>query len=216
MNDDASVVEFYRNRGYRTRIGIGRRPALIVIDYSYGFTASRDGFPGGDFADELAQTRRLLDAMRGRFPVILTTIAYDDPSREGGWWCAKVPWLERFRRPTDAVEIDERLAQRDDDILLVKPYPSSFHATGLDEILRKADVDTLVIAGCTTSVCVRATTLDAMQYGYRAIVARQAVGDFHEHLHQIHLHDLDARYADVMDVDEILDTVSALPAGTET
>ena len=215
MDDYARLLDFYRARSYRQRVGLGSRPALVVIDFSCGFTASRDGFPGGDFDAELAQTRRLLDAMRGRFPVILTTIAYDDPAREGGWWYAKVPWLERFRRPSAAVEIDGRLGSDPGDELLVKPYPSSFHATGLDRRLRAAGVDTLVIAGCTTSVCVRATALDAMQHGYRAIVAREAVGDFNPLLHDVHLHDLDARYADVTPVDEVLAHLVGLaaPAG---
>ena len=80
----ADLLDFYGERGYRFRLGMGRRPALIVIDFSYGFTAGSDGFPGGDFAAEMAAARRLLDAARGRFPVFLTTIAYDDPARDGG------------------------------------------------------------------------------------------------------------------------------------
>ncbi|MEQ9643270.1 MAG: isochorismatase family protein [Alphaproteobacteria bacterium] len=204
MDSYESLLEFYKGRGYRTRIGFGEHPALIVIDFSYGFTASRGGFPGGEFDAEIAQTNRLLNAMRGHFPVFFTTIAYDDPAREGGWWCAKVPWLEQFRRPTESIEIDSRLGRHDDDVLLVKPYPSSFHGTPLDEMLRTAGVDTLVIAGCTTSVCVRATALDAMQHGYRAIVAGDAVGDLHPQLHELHLCDLDARYADVVSTNDVL------------
>ncbi|MCB0085554.1 MAG: hypothetical protein KDE47_31650, partial [Caldilineaceae bacterium] len=84
MDNYTSLLNFYRARGYQQRVGMGIRPALIVIDFSCGFTGSHGGFPGGDFTDELAQTRRLLDATRGRFPVILTTIAYDEPAREGG------------------------------------------------------------------------------------------------------------------------------------
>lgn len=212
MDDYTALLDFYRKRGYSQRLGLGDRPALVVIDFSYGFTASRGDFPGGDFAAELAQTRRLLDAMRGRFPVFLTTIAYDEPAREGGQWVRKVPWLERFARPAEAVEIDGCLGSHPDDVLVVKPYPSSFHGTRLDALLHGQGVDTLLIAGCTTSVCVRATTVDAMQHGYRAIVAREAVGDFDPRLHEVHLHDLDARYADVLPVDDILAHLAGLPA----
>lgn len=204
MDAYESLLDFYKSRGYRQRIGFGEYPALIVVDFSYGFTASRGGFPGGEFDAEIAQTRRLLDAMRGRFPVYFTTIAYDDPAREAGWWCAKVPWLTQFRRPAENIEIDSRLGRHEDDVLVVKPYPSSFHGTALDDMLRAAGADTLVITGCTTSVCVRATALDAMQHGYRAVVVRDAVGDLHPQLHELHLCDLDARYADVSSADEVL------------
>lgn len=207
----ADLLDFYRKRGYRFRLGMGARPALVVIDFSYGFTTSSDDFPGGEFGAELAATRRLLDAMRGRFPVYLTTIAYDDAAREGGLWAKKVPWLLRFERGAPSVRLDERLGEHPDDVLIEKPAPSSFHGTRLDALLRKDRIDTLVIAGCTTSVCVRATAVDAMQHGYRAIVAREAVGDFSPQVHEVHLQDLDARYADVTPIDEILAQLPASP-----
>jgi len=207
----ADLLDFYAKRGYRHRLGLGARPALIVIDFSYGFTASSDGFPGGDFADAVAATRRLLDAMRGRFPVFLTTIAYGDPAREGGLWAEKVPWLLRFERGAKSVQIDAALGAHPDDVLIEKPAPSSFHRTELDAMLRARGVDTLVVAGCTTSVCVRATAVDAMQHGYRAIVAREAVGDFNPQVHEVHLQDLDARYADVTPVEDVLAHLAALP-----
>ncbi|MBM3491728.1 MAG: isochorismatase family protein [Alphaproteobacteria bacterium] len=200
----AALLGFYRQRGYRYRVGMGQRPAIVVVDFSYGFTASTDDFPGGEFAVEMAATRRLLDAMRGRFPVVFTTIAYDEPARDGGLWARKVPWLLRFARNAKSVAIDDRLGHHADDHLVVKPFPSAFHATGLDALLRARQVDTLLIAGCTTSVCVRATALDAMQHGYRAIVAREAVGDFNPQVHEVNLLDLDSRYADVLPIVEIL------------
>jgi nicotinamidase-related amidase len=198
------LLRFYDARGYRHRLGFGERPALIVVDFSYGFTQSSDDFPGGDFAAEMAEARRLLDAMRGRFPVFLTTIAYRDPALEGGLWAKKVPWLSRFEQDARAVRIDDALGRHPDDVLIEKRFPSSFHGSPLDALLRERGSDTLIIAGCTTSVCVRATALDAMQHGYRPIVAREAVGDFNPQLHELHLRDLDSRYADVTSVDDIL------------
>lgn len=204
QNAYSDLLEFYDNRGYRNRVGFGERPALIVIDFSCGFTQSSDGFPGGNFADAMAATAHLLTAMRGRFPVIFTTIAYDDPARDGGWWVKKIPWLLGFKTQAKAVRIDPILGWHADDILIEKPCPSSFHATGLDDLLRDRGIDTLIIAGCTTSVCVRATAVDAMQHGYRAIIAREAVGDLNPHLHELNLRDLDARYADVTPLSDIL------------
>lgn len=200
----AELLGFYRERGYRYRTGMGERPAIVVVDFSQGFTASTDDFPGGEFGQEMTETRRLLDAMRGRFPAIFTTIAYDEPARDGGLWAQKVPWLLRFQKSAKSVGIDERLGRHADDLLVVKPFPSAFHATGLDALLRARGVDTLILAGCTTSVCVRATALDAMQHGYRTVVAREAVGDFNAQVHEVNLLDLDSRYADVLPVAEIL------------
>lgn len=205
MTDAAEeILAFYDARGYATRTGFGRMPALVVIDFSCAFTGSQSAFPGGDFSAEIRQTNRLLAAMRGVWPVFFTTIAYDDPGREGGLWAVKVPWLEKCITGTRAVEIDPLLDPQPADVLIVKHYPSAFFGTDFKTLLDARGVDTLIIAGCTTSVCVRATTIESMQYGLRTIVAREAVGDFNAKLHAVHLRDLDARYADVMSVDAIL------------
>jgi nicotinamidase-related amidase len=96
----------------------------------------------------------------------------------------------------------------------VKKFPSAFHGTDLHARLTSIGVDTLILAGCTTSCCVRATAVDAMQYGYRVLLAREAVGDFDRALHAIHLTDLGARYADVVPVDELIVYLrEATPAG---
>jgi maleamate amidohydrolase len=205
MGQVEDVLRFYDQRGYQARIGPGRAPALIVIDFSRAFTEGPSAFPGGDFSAPIAQTRRLLDAARGRAPVIFTTIAYRRDLQDAGFWGVKVPWLEHCPLGDPMVEIDERLARRDDEPLIVKKYPSAFFGTDLHARLQARGVDTLIITGCTTSVCVRATTLDAMQHGYRPLVAAEGVGDFNADLHALHLKDLDARYADVMPVDALLD-----------
>jgi nicotinamidase-related amidase len=208
VSDSGSLDEllrFYDERGYDRRLGFGARPAMVVIDFSRAFTGGRSEFPGGDFGPELARTRRLLDEARTRaIPVFFTTIAYDEPLRDAGLWGAKVPWLEHCRAGTPLVEIDPALARRPGEPVIVKKYPSAFFGTDFERELALQRIDTLIIAGCTTSVCVRATAIDAMQRGYRPIVAAQAVGDFNPALHAAHLRDLDARYADVVSTDEVL------------
>ncbi len=200
------LLAFYDRRGYRNRIGAGVRPALIIIDFSRAFTAGASAFPGGDFSTAIASTARLLAAARQRgHPVVFTTIAYADVRREAPLWYAKTPWLEHCRAGSPAVEIDPRLAPAADEYVLVKRYPSAFFDTDLEARLQRAKVDTLVITGCTTSVCVRATTIDAMQRGLRPLLAREAIGEFDPDLHALHLKDLDARYADVMPVDALVD-----------
>lgn len=198
------ILAFYDRRGYATRVGFGRTPALVVIDFSCAFTGSDGDFPGGDFSAQINETNRLLAVMRGIWPVFFTTIAYEDPARQGGLWAVKVPWLDKCRAGTRAVEIDPLLDPQSSDVLIVKHYPSAFFRTDLEAMLRARGVDTLLIAGCTTSVCVRATTIEAMQLGFRTIVALEAVGDFNPKLHAVHLRDLDARYADVMPVESVL------------
>ncbi len=205
MGSVDEVIRFYDERGYRGRIGPGKSPAILVVDFSRAFTEGPSAFPGGDFSGAIAQTRRLLDAARSRLPIYFTTIAYSGDLRDAGFWGIKVPWLKHCPIGDPIVDIDPRLARRDEEPLIVKKYPSAFFSTDLHARLQAAGVDTLVITGCTTSVCVRASTLDAMQYGYRPMVAAEAVGDFHADLHTLHLKDLDSRYADVMPVDALIE-----------
>ena len=203
------ILEFYRTRGYAARLGAGTRCAIVVIDFSCAFTRGAAGFPGGDFGDALAATRRLLDFGRGRVPIIFTTIAYEPDMHDAGLWAVKVPWLRTCQIDDVAVEIDPVLARQPSEPVIVKKFPSAFFGTDLHARLQQACVDTVLIAGCTTSVCVRATALDAMQHGYRPLVVREAVGEFDAAIHELHLADLDARYADVIGLDQAMDCIAA-------
>ena len=112
---------------------------------------------------------------------------------DAGLWAKKVPWLQECQFGSPLVEIDPALAPQERDRVLVKKYPSAFFGTQLHEDLQREAVDTIILAGCTTSVCVRATALDAMQHGYRTLVVREAVGDFDHAIHALHLADIGAR-----------------------
>lgn len=200
-----AILRFYDARGYRHAVGPGARPALVVVDFSNVFTRGSSSFAGGVFASEIAQTCRLLTAARERgVPVLFTTIAYADPQRDPGLWGVKIPWLSTCGMDNPGVAIDTALDARPDEPVIVKKFASSFFGTDLDSRLRAAGVDTVVLAGCTTSVCVRATAVDAMQYGYRTLIAAEAVGDLDPALHAVHLRDLDTRYADVMSVESLV------------
>lgn len=199
------ILKFYDARGYQHSVGTGRRPAVIIIDFSNAFTHGASQFPGGDFSAEMDATRRLLTGARENgVPVFYTTIAYADPERDAGFWGKKVPWLNCCKIGSDAVAIDAALGAKADEPVIVKRYPSAFFQTDLDQLLRKLEIDTLAIAGCTTSVCVRATAVDSMQHGYHTLVAADAVGDFDPALHAVHLRDMEARYADVMPVSDLV------------
>lgn len=198
------ILGFYAQRGYGRSVGFGDHPALIVIDFSRAFTAGRTEFPGGRFSAELAATRRLIEAMRPNRPVIYTTLAYAPHMRDAGFWAVKVPWLVACQQDSPLVEIDPVLQPLASEPVIVKQYPSAFFGTDLHQRLQADQIDTLLIAGCTTSVCVRATALDAMQHGYRAILVQEAIGDFDPAIHVLHLADVDARYGDVIALDAAL------------
>jgi nicotinamidase-related amidase len=202
--DLGTILTFYDQRGYDRSVGCGVRPALLVIDFSRAFTGGRAAFPGGDFASELAAVGRLAEAARPLAPVIFTTIAYAPDMHDAGLWARKVPWLNACQSGSPLVEIDPALEPRVGDTIIVKKYPSAFFGTGLHETLQRQEIDTLILTGCTTSVCVRATALDAMQHGYRTLVVREAVGDFDPAIHALHLADIGARYCDVVGLEDTL------------
>ena len=201
---------FYERRGYAYEVGFGLRPAILIIDFSLAFTQGTPNFPGGGYDRQVAQARRLLDAARFGLPVLFTTIAYHPHMRDAGQWAVKIPWISALQLGSDEVEIDGRLAPEPGEEIIVKKFPSAFFGTGLDQTLRAHAVDTLIIAGCTTSSCVRATTVDAMQHGYRTILVEDAIGDITPQLHAVHLADLGSRYADVRSTFDVVTYLSQL------
>lgn len=206
----AELFEFYDRRGYDLEMGRGERPAVVVIDFSIGFTQGTADFAAGEYSREVEQTRRLLDAGRGRAPIYFTTIAYDPDMRDAGLWVKKLGRITALQKGSRAVEIDERLAVRPDEPVIVKKYPSAFFGTDFQERLERDGVDTLIIAGCTTSACVRATAVDSMQRGFKTLLAAEAINDITPLMHAIHLRDLGGRYADVVSVDDLVTYLDGL------
>ncbi|HKA73370.1 MAG TPA: isochorismatase family protein, partial [Xanthobacteraceae bacterium] len=138
-------------------------------------------------------------------PVIFSTVMYHEANfRDAGIWALKQKGVATLKGGTDAVTVDPRLDMREGDGLLVKKYASCFFGTDLVARLVSRQVDTLIITGCTTSGCVRATAVDAVQTGFRPMVVREAVGDRSAAAHAQSLFDLDAKYADVVSLDETL------------
>ncbi len=162
---------------------------------------------GGDFAWEINATRQLQEAFRrSRLPIVYTTIAYRKDLRDGGLFVKKVPSLAhsatRVRRWWRSTSEFSRCRARGS---FEKKYASAFFGTDLDVELRKLGVDTVVMAGCTTSGCIRASAIDSLQYGFQTIVVREAVGDRAAGPHEANLFDIDAKYADVVGLAEVLD-----------
>jgi nicotinamidase-related amidase len=205
MTSGKDDEKLFRERGFGVKIGFGERPALIVIDMLKGFTDATMPL-GANLDDEIEAHRPLLDVAHQRnIPVIFSTVIYDDKDlRDAGLWAIKMKGTATLKAGTPAVEIDPRLDMRPSDSLLVKKYASCFFGTDLVPRLTNQRVDTLIITGCTTSGCVRATAVDAVQNGFRPMVVREAVGDRSKAAHDQSLFDLNAKYADVVSLDETL------------
>ena len=194
----------YERKGFSARSGYGTRPALLIVDFIKGFTDPGTGL-GGDYGAELAVTAKLLAEFRSRaLPVFFTTVAYESHLRDAGQFVAKVPALSILIKGSDWVQVDDRIRPWPSEPVVLKKYASAFFDTRLDMELRGLGVDTLVMAGCTTSGCIRASAIDSMQYGFHTVVVRDAVGDRAQTPHEVNLFDIDAKYGDVVSSGEVL------------
>jgi nicotinamidase-related amidase len=196
--------ERLRERGFGGRVGFGARPAVLVVDFINGFTDERSPL-AGDFSAELTATRRILDAARARgAPCVLSTTAFDPALAEAGVWGVKIPSNSWLVDGSEWVAADARLGQHPGDLTLVKKYASCFFGTDLASRLVSRGVDTLIVTGCTTSGCVRASAVDACSLGLRTIVVEDAVGDRAPLSHLTSLFDLEAKYADLASADAVV------------
>jgi maleamate amidohydrolase len=181
------------------RIGFGSRPALLVIDFTLAYTTPGAPFFAPGVVAAVAETVALLDAARAAgVPVIYTKVLYHPSGRDGGMFMRKVPALALLVAGNPLAEIDPVVAPRPEDIVLVKQYPSPFFGTALGALLTAEAIDTLILAGCSTSGCVRAGAIDGVQHGFRVIVPRECVGDRHAGPHDANLFDINAKYGDVL------------------
>lgn len=180
-------------------MGFGRRPALLIVDFTQGF-CDPESFGGGNIADAAENTLSLLqEARRLNLTIAHTRIIYAADGSDAGIHCLKVPRLRTLTHDNPLSQFVPELAPRPGEIVVEKRLPSAFFGTDLAGMLVPRGVDTLVIAGCTTSGCIRASTLDAMCYGFRPMVVADCVGDRAEAPHRASLFDLGKKYADIID-----------------
>ena len=188
------------------RVGWGTKPAVLVIDLVRAYT-----HPGGPFALPAAQaaveaTAELVETARDKdVPVHWTVVRYAAGLGDGGLFVRKVPALACFAEGAEGDWGDLTLEPDAGEVVVVKQYASAFFGTSLASTLRTAGVDTVVLAGVSTSGCVRATAMDALNSGFHPQVVRQACADRTAELHENNLTDLDAKYADVIDLREALE-----------
>lgn len=206
--DPMPELDRLRERGFGRSVGYGERPAVLVVDFIGGFTDPASPL-GADVAGEIAATNRVIDAARSAgAPVLFTTIAYADPSRDAGVWARKIGGLAGLQLGSAAVAVDPRLHSGPADVLLRKAFASCFFGTDLHAHLQAMQVDTLLVCGCSTSGCVRATVVDACQLGYHAVVVQEAVADRSPAAHRQSLLDIEMKYGDVRTAEAVRDYLS--------
>jgi maleamate amidohydrolase len=209
---DQDAQQVYERAELGRAVTRGTSPAVLVVDFSCGFTDPECAL-GSDLTAEVEATKGLLDAAREKgLPIIFTTIGFDPSGKDGGLWLQKVPRLAELEVGGRWVDIDPRLERRDDEPVVLKKGASGFFGTNLASILVSQGVDTVVLCGATTSGCVRATAIDLLQYGWPTLVPRECVGDRAQAPHEANLFDIQAKYADVVSVEEALSYLESVPS----
>lgn len=203
----------------RKRFGFGRKAVLVNVDPQKAYTRT-DLFKTAyetdprqmEYINQLARRFRALG-----WPVVWTHVAYMKSGEDAGVWGTRTDTedsLQNIKFGSVRSEFDDRLEiDRERDVIYLKKMPSAFFETQLQSLLVWHQVDTVVITGGSTSGCIRATAVDALSRGYRAIVPEECVADKHESYHYANLTDLSLKYADVLEVQEVIDWLDSQAGG---
>tara|TARA_B100001142_G_scaffold328771_1_gene389820 strand:+ start:3508 stop:4134 length:627 start_codon:yes stop_codon:yes gene_type:complete len=193
---------------FNKRLGFGKNPAIILVDFVAAYFDENSPL----YADV---EKALLSAIRIRnkgreknIPIIYTNVSYQKDGKNGGVFFEKLPVLSCFIEGAKTAGWPSKLDIDPNEIVITKQYPSAFFETCLSKKLNNLEIDTLIITGLTTSGCIRATCVDAISYGFRPIVVKDACGDRHEKPHIANLFDMNAKYADVVSEKEVFNFLS--------
>ncbi|QPC99761.1 isochorismatase family protein [Qipengyuania soli] len=198
MADDG-LAESYA-QAFAGRLTPGQSPALLLVDMVEAYLQPDSPLYCETAPAAVESGARLLDAARkGGRPIVFTNVEYEPGGADGGLFYRKAPVLEVFQRGSPLGAFPAALTPREGEWVVTKQYPSAFFATGLAERLHEAGVDTLLIGGFSTSGCVRASALDALQHGFVPLVVTDACADRHPAPHEANLFDLQAKYAELVD-----------------
>ena len=197
-----SDTDVYRQQGFGQTIRHGNRPALLVVDFVNGFLDPAI-FGGGNILEAAKRTQPLLEAARDiGVPIVFTRIVYAEDGSDAGVWCEKAPRLKTLTESAAASQVVDFLAPRTGELVVRKTQASAFFGTALSSYLTYKGIDSVVIAGCTTSGCVRATVVDAISHNFRPVVVAECVGDRARGPHEANLFDIGQKYADLLDLKE--------------
>jgi len=188
------------------RVGFGKRPAVLVVDFINAYTTEGSPLFAPDVVTAVVETVSLLELARlKKIPVLYTKVLYNKNFLDGGIFIQKVPVLKTMLEGEPLAEIVPELPPAELDTIIVKQYASAFFGTPLAATLTSIGVDTLILTGCSTSGCIRASAVDGMQYGFRVIVPRECVADRHAGPHEANLFDINSKYGDVMGKSEVME-----------
>ena len=204
MTDLKDLEQDYAGAKFGQRLGFGDRPALIIVDFVIAYLVKDSPLYAG-VEDTLESCQRVLAAARrAGIPVIFTNVEYHPGGVDGGVFFRKAGALKVFERGSPLGAFPRSLEPGAGELVITKQYPSAFFGTSLGATLTSQGIDTLIVTGLTTSGCVRATALDAMQNGFVPIVVADACGDRDPRPHEANLFDLQAKYADVVGETEVI------------
>jgi maleamate amidohydrolase len=198
--------ETFKAKGYDadTRMGFGRRPGVVVVDFQKAFTDPRFPLSGSDHVERAVQnTAILLKAARAAGAPVAQSYTAHSSARDAPHWKVKAV-TELFRHGWEGCELDPRTYDPAYDVVYAKAAPSIFFGTSAAQFFVKEQVDTVFVTGCTTSGCVRASVIDAFSFGFRVMVPEPCSGDQEEEAHHANLLDIGRRYADVLSLEESL------------
>ncbi len=203
------VRDFYLSKGFGGRVGFGTTPAIIVIDMAKAWLDEASPLGSRNVQGVMQHILRLLEVGRkGEVPIFFTTMAFDARGVEAsgpiGRKLLHSSDGHSLDRGTGSIELDPRLQRRAEEVLIEKQRASAFWGTPLGAYLIGRKIDTLIITGCSTSGCIRATAEAAHNENYHTIVVRDAVGDRHPLAHECNLTDIDLRYGDVVAADDVI------------
>lgn len=197
-------LDIYKKQNFANRVGLGHRPALITVDFVLSFT-DPEHFGGGNITDAVQATVPLLAAARAQgWPIAHTRVVYADDGSDGGAFTKKAPGLLKLTETSPLSRLVAEMDPQPGELIVRKRQASGFFGTDLAGWLTWHGIDTVLITGCTTSGCVRATVVDAVSHNYRTIVVTDCVGDRAMGPHEANLFDMGQKYADLMTRDEIL------------
>ncbi len=189
-------------------LAFGSYPALLVIDLIEGFIAQDAPFYTPGIETTCQNVRILMDAFREyNLPIVHTTVEYQENGLDGGIFVEKIPTLRKLVKGSRWTQFPSQVAPDSKGIIVSKRYASAFFGTHLGASLTAQRVDSLVIVGVSTSGCVRASTVDALQYGYRSIVVADCVIDVDQEAHRVNLRDIQRKYGEVLNLEQVLEVI---------
>ncbi len=196
--------------GFGNELEFGDQPALLIVDFVKAYLDPESPLYAG--VEQVCEncSELLTAARRVSIPIFHSNVSYEPGTDDGGIFKKKLPLLSVFDRGSPLAEFADSLQPENGEIVITKQYASAFFATSLSDSLAAAGIDTLIIAGVTTSGCIRATAVDAVQYGFIPVVVRDAVGDRDDGPHEANLYDLQAKYANVVSQATALDYVERI------